>query len=215
MQAAYRLMLGLPSSIDRHEPRSDSAESLSVAVLSLPSRQPGISQSERANSDVPHLERPARILQPVRRRGAVRWVATAAVPLAALALLAAAASARTPSPVPYKLGAYSGSTSQRIPRSYKGKIHFTVHRNSITDLSFTVGVVCNGLWASDSDSLPHFKAKVTSNGGFSFYGTTSGRQIRFRGFLKAGRATGNFSQSFSWGSKRCSMGDRASFTATR
>lgn len=142
-------------------------------------------------------------------------MATAALVPATLALLPAAASARPPSPVPYKLGAYDGSTSQRVPRSYKGKIHFRVHRNSITDLSFTVGVVCNGLWASESDSLPHFKAKVTSNGGFSFYGTTSGRQIRLRGSLKAGRATGIFSQSFSWGSERCSMGDRASFTATR
>jgi hypothetical protein len=151
----------------------------------------------------------------VWRRSGAPWAATTAAVLPTLALLPAAASARTPSPSPYKLGSYTGSTSQQIPRKYKGKIHFIVHRNSITDLSFTVGVVCNGLWASESDSLPHFKAKVTSSGGFSFYGTTSGRQIRFRGFLKAGRATGIFSQSFSWGGKRCSMGDRASFTATR
>ncbi len=145
-------------------------------------------------------------------------MATAAVVLAAGALLPAPAGAHPPSrsPLPpFKLGGYSGTTSQQIPRYYRGKIHFTAQRDSITALSFTVRVLCNGLWASDSDSVPHFKAEITHSGTFSYNGTTAGRRIRLKGLLKAGLATGTFSQSFLWGHKRCAMGQRATFMATR
>jgi hypothetical protein len=117
--------------------------------------------------------------------------------------------------VPFKLGAYKGKTAEQAPHVFSGKINFTVHRDAITALSFTVGVVCKGMWVIDSDSLTHFKVRIHRDGAFSYSGTTQGRQILFKGQIKADRATGSLAQTFRWGGERCRMGHSASFTATR
>ena len=117
--------------------------------------------------------------------------------------------------LPFKLGAYAGRTAETTPQVYRGKIQFVVHRQSITGLAFTVGVVCNGVWAIESDTLTKFSAKIRHGGAFSYSGTTQGRRIHFKGRVKSGRATGLLSQTFRWGSELCSMGPPASFTATR
>jgi hypothetical protein len=144
-------------------------------------------------------------------------VAAAAVVLAGV-VLPAVADARTASralTVPFKLGVYTGKTAEQIPHSFTGKIDFIVHRKAITALSFTVGVVCKGMWVVDSDTLTHFKTRIHQDGAFSYSGTNQGRQILFKGQIKAGRATGSLAQAFRWGSERCAMSHSASFTATR
>jgi hypothetical protein len=117
--------------------------------------------------------------------------------------------------LPYKLGTYAGRIDQKAPRSSRDRIGFVVHRQRITALTFTVGVMCHSLRVTDRDVLTGFRARVTRAGAFSYSGTMHGRHIRLRGRLKAGRATGTFFQSFASGRLNCSMNKPASFTATR
>jgi hypothetical protein len=143
-------------------------------------------------------------------------LAVMAVPGLAQAATRAPASARTEAPnVAYKLGSYTGAVHQTAPQAYTGKIGFTVHRQTITALSFTVGVVCQALQVTDQDLLTHFSTKVLHTGAFSYSGTMKGRHIRLQGKLKDGRATGTFFQSFVSGSLHCSMSQPAAFTAKR
>lgn len=138
-------------------------------------------------------------------------VLTGAVPPA----VAGAKVATRASILPFKPGVYTGTTAEQKPRVFTGKINFTVHRDAITGLSFTVGVVCKGLWVIASDTLSHFKARIHQDGVFSYLGTTEGRQIMFKGKIKDHQATGSLAQAFKWGSERCTMRHSASFTATR
>lgn len=133
------------------------------------------------------------------------------------AALPGVAHARPPAQPPpvFKLGVYAGRTAEQKPRVFTGKINFTVHRDAVTGLSFTVGVLCKGMWVIASDTLSHFKSRIHRDGEFSYSGTIQGRQIVFKGKVKDDRATGSLAQTFKWGSERCMMGHSASFTATR
>lgn len=129
--------------------------------------------------------------------------------------LARAATPSHSSKIPFKLGGYTGRVSQHPPRLHNGRLAFTVHRQSVTALSFTVGVVCNGMRAIDADVIPRFTTKISHSGAFSYAGTIHGRKIRLSGRIRAGRATGTFFQSFVSRALHCSMSKPAPFTASR
>lgn len=113
-------------------------------------------------------------------------------------------------------GTYNGQIDQVQPKKYTGHIHFIVRRGRIAALRFTAGTLCGVLWVVDKDhSLPTFPLKVTSHGAFSYRGTVGGRLIELRGRLKGNQARGTFFQTFPWGQMMCTMGQAASFTATR
>lgn len=140
-------------------------------------------------------------------------IVAALMPVVLAAPAQAANSQRTTSP-PYRPGTFAGQVAQRAPRSFTGKIQFTVRRGALSALNFTAGALCGGLWVTELDSLPQLTIPIGSHGGFFFDGTIHGRQIRLYGTLKGDRATGKLFQSFMWGNVPCSMGQAASFTAT-
>ncbi len=139
----------------------------------------------------------------------------AVLAVASLPQMAQARTASRASILPFKIGAYTGRTAEQQPRLFTGKISFVVHRDAITGLSFTVGMVCKGMWVVDSDALKNFKVRIHRNGVFSYSGTAQGRQLLVKGQIKADRATGSLAQAFRWGSERCTMSHAASFIATR
>jgi hypothetical protein len=113
-------------------------------------------------------------------------------------------------------GTYNGQINQQVPKPYTGHIHFVVRRGKITGLRFTAGTKCGVLWVVDKDhALPTFPVKITSQGRFSYQGTVAGRLIQLKGMLKGNKAHGTLFQAFPWGQTTCTMGQAASFTATR
>jgi hypothetical protein len=140
--------------------------------------------------------------------------------LAALSLLAvtcaSAQAATSATHLTNRSGTYNGQINQVQPKKYTGHIHFIVRHGRITALRFTAGTLCGVLWVVDTDhALPTFPLRVTSRGAFSYRGTVGGRQIQLKGKLKGNRAHGTFFQTFPWGGTTCTMGQAASFTATR
>jgi hypothetical protein len=114
-------------------------------------------------------------------------------------------------------GTYNGLIAQSQPKSFTGHIHFVVSNGKLTDLKFTVGAICGVVWLEDKDhSVPSFPVKIGSAGTFAYRGTVGGRQIRLKGAIKANKATGTFFTAFSLSKQtRCTMGQAASFSATR
>jgi hypothetical protein len=139
----------------------------------------------------------------------------AAISVAATSAFAQAAIAQRTGLV-NRSGTYNGRIDELSPQAYTGHIHFVVSRGTITGLRFTAGALCGVLWVVDTDNaLPTFPVRVTSGGAFSYNGTVAGRLIQINGRLTGNTAYGTFFQAFPWGQTTCTMGQVASFTATR
>lgn len=152
--------------------------------------------------------------KPMVRMGRVLSALVAAI--ACAGTLGAPALAALPAQRPNLAGTYNGQINQLQPKAYTGHIHFVVSHGRLSGLRFSTGTLCGLVWVVDTDhNLGTLSMRVGSDGAFSYQGTVAGRQIRLRGTFKGKRARGTFFTAFPWGQSTCTMGEAASFTATR
>lgn len=116
----------------------------------------------------------------------------------------------------YRSGAYSGRTTQVVPKAYRGKISFVVSQGRITGLSLKLGVACKGLgFVHEKDPIPALAIAVGRTGAFSYVGKAGGGRLRISGILKGRTAVGSFFQTFWLGHDFCTMNRPAVYTASR
>ena len=135
--------------------------------------------------------------------------------MALIALLAAAGPASAQATA-YGVKAYSGKITQVLPKPYAGPVSFVVSGQSITGLTVTFGVACQGLgWVRDQDPITTLTVVVRRTGAFSYAGKVGNRHLRLSGVMTRHRVVGTFFQTFWLGRDFCSMSQPALFTASR
>jgi hypothetical protein len=124
-----------------------------------------------------------------------------------VAALGAAAAPALASRLAYAAGAYTAKVKQTVPRVYSGAIGFRVHHGKLTNLRFTVTMVCARVLIAQVQSPPSTIAvSIAPNGSFSYSGVVSGTSIQLHGAFHGRNVHGKFFESFHTGAgSSCTM----------
>jgi hypothetical protein len=135
------------------------------------------------------------------------------VGLAAASLVLAVSPALASHRKGYVNGLYMGTVKQSTPNAYAGAIGFTIHGHTLTQLRFSVTMVCAGQLITKVDSPPTgLTAKVGEGGRFAYAGSFSGAQVKLHGVVQGHRAKGTLFESIPMGpGVQCTMQSAAPF----